>query len=334
MAIISFLRSSSYNRFDWCEHLYYIEYVLGLKGPSNFKAEKGNILHKILELLALVKKAQQDNILLINEQGIGEIDTKKFDLEDLFKKSCDFYISKSIHSYADKDIREIRRWLDKVLNYKNGLYNPLNQKIISAEQTFEIEFPDKWATYEYELNGEKYKGQFGIKGNIDLVSEYTPNIYQLCDYKSGQRKNWGGNGQEKTFDDITKDFQVQLYYFALCHTYPTKEIIINMYYVNDGNVFTIPLERTQLPKIKERIRERFEEIKAVEMPKLLHPHRNDFRCYRLCHAYKTKVKGSSLCEHIHYELKKKGMKKVTEEYIKEGFDPQKYYEGGGKMEMK
>ena len=56
-----------------CEQQYFIEYVLGWRGPSGQKADKGTITHKVLEILAIIKKAQQDNLKSVEDDIIGEI---------------------------------------------------------------------------------------------------------------------------------------------------------------------------------------------------------------------------------------------------------------------
>lgn len=58
--IITYLRSSSYNTWDFCQFKYYLDYVLAFRSPANQKAEKGTIVHKGLELLAKAKFAKQN----------------------------------------------------------------------------------------------------------------------------------------------------------------------------------------------------------------------------------------------------------------------------------
>lgn len=53
--ITSYLRSSSYNNWDVCQQQYFINYVLGVPRGANLKADKGTIVHKILEILAVAK---------------------------------------------------------------------------------------------------------------------------------------------------------------------------------------------------------------------------------------------------------------------------------------
>lgn len=51
-----------------CEQQFFIEYVLGWRGPSNQKADKGTIVHKVLEILAIIKKINKtvfQNLMMI-----------------------------------------------------------------------------------------------------------------------------------------------------------------------------------------------------------------------------------------------------------------------------
>ena len=57
---IVYFRSSSFNCHRFCPQQYLVEYFLGWRGPSNKKADKGTIVHKVLEVAALAKKAAQD----------------------------------------------------------------------------------------------------------------------------------------------------------------------------------------------------------------------------------------------------------------------------------
>jgi hypothetical protein len=45
-----------------------MSYVLGYHGPGNLKADKGTIVHKILEVLAKCKLAQQENKDVIDDE--------------------------------------------------------------------------------------------------------------------------------------------------------------------------------------------------------------------------------------------------------------------------
>ena len=68
-----------------CEQQYFIEYVLGIRSPSNKKADKGTIVHKVLEILACIKQAQQDGINKLNDDAIGSISVKKYSLDTIIE---------------------------------------------------------------------------------------------------------------------------------------------------------------------------------------------------------------------------------------------------------
>ena len=70
---IVYFRSSSFNCHRMCPMQYYMEYGLGWRGTSGKKADKGTIVHKVLELTALCKKALQDGDKVFKDHEIGEI---------------------------------------------------------------------------------------------------------------------------------------------------------------------------------------------------------------------------------------------------------------------
>ena len=59
--IITYFRSSSYNQYSMCPHAYYLTYVLGHQSPSGQAAEKGTIVHKVMECLAAAKLSHQNS---------------------------------------------------------------------------------------------------------------------------------------------------------------------------------------------------------------------------------------------------------------------------------
>ena len=84
--IIQYMRSSSYNNWDFCQMQYYLTYVLGYRYPSVQKAEQGTIVHKVLECLAVIKKELQQNPKTnkINDEQLGVI---KFNPKNFVKSS-------------------------------------------------------------------------------------------------------------------------------------------------------------------------------------------------------------------------------------------------------
>ncbi len=53
--LISYMRSSSYSNFDFCEMQYFMNYVLGIPRTTSKKAALGTSVHKVLECLAKIK---------------------------------------------------------------------------------------------------------------------------------------------------------------------------------------------------------------------------------------------------------------------------------------
>lgn len=73
--IIEFMRSSSYANWDFCEQQYFLNYVLGIDRKVGKKADLGTTTHKVLEILAVLKKEQQEGKTVVEykDNVIGEI---------------------------------------------------------------------------------------------------------------------------------------------------------------------------------------------------------------------------------------------------------------------
>ena len=56
--IVTYIRSSSYNNYDYCQLQYFITYVLGHQSDSGKKADMGTMAHKAMEILAGLKTRQ------------------------------------------------------------------------------------------------------------------------------------------------------------------------------------------------------------------------------------------------------------------------------------
>ena len=99
--LITYVRSSSYNNWSYCEMQYFLTYVLGYPSASNKKAEMGTMVHKVMEVLAGLKKYEQDKpkvkYLKVDDDAIGKFKCKKTELytDELVNKLTDL----SIDSY-------------------------------------------------------------------------------------------------------------------------------------------------------------------------------------------------------------------------------------------
>jgi len=108
--IVTYLRSSSYNNYDYCQMQYFITYGLGHQSVSGKKAQLGTIVHKVMECLASCKKKLQDTDkktgLSITDDALGEIKftekklyTKKF-VKELLDASYKHYTENCTHKYT------------------------------------------------------------------------------------------------------------------------------------------------------------------------------------------------------------------------------------------
>lgn len=184
---IVYFRSSSFNCHRFCQQQYLIEYYLGWRGPSNKKADKGTIVHKVLELTALCKKAVQDGHKVFNDEIIGEVYTDKYTsdyLDEVIDRVYEYYTKAfSHHEWTDKDLKDCRKWVWEALTYKDGVFDPRNMNIVAAEPHFDFEIKEDWAKYEYDFNGIKLQGNLSLKGTVDLVTDIGDGVYEIVDWK-------------------------------------------------------------------------------------------------------------------------------------------------------
>jgi len=283
MIPITYLRSSSFNTHDFCPMKYFGEYVLGWTDKGNKKADKGTIVHVSMEILALVKQAAQNSETTLEHEITGPLSFScptfsDLDIEDVFVPVYNYYAEHtSYHNWTSKDMRECRIWLYKALEFNNGYFNPLLQKIIQPEQQFTMKL-DKydWAYYNYpEFNLEGY---LELKGTIDLIVENENGNYECIDYKTGARKNWA-TGEEYDIDSLRHNFQLRLYHLVLHELYPNIEnFLITIYYINDGGPFTLCFSDADLDRTLDIVREKYEEIKNTEVPEL----NKTWKCSKFC----------------------------------------------------
>lgn len=331
--LICYMRSSSYNAHDMCEQRYFAEYVLGLKAPSNLKADKGTITHKILEILAKIKLAIQNNQKLITDDIVGSIDCIYFDINEICEKVFSHYAKLKNQAWTLEDFNDCKKWVMKVLHFNNGVFSPLKMHIISPEQHFDIIIKEPWAAYDYNLNGKKISGQLSLKGTIDLITMPSEGIYEIVDWKTGRRLNWA-TGEEKTHEKLRKDPQLMMYFLAAHYLYPEiDQILVTINFINDGGPFTLCYTKDDIPDTLEMLRKKFEYIKQTTVPKL----DKSWKCTRFCNFGMTSFdknpikefrnsqtckKGCLMtkCEQLKYEIGRKGIDKVVEEYSANGHD--------------
>jgi hypothetical protein len=304
---------------------YYMEYTLGWRGDSGKKADKGTIVHKVLELCALAKKALQDGYATFEDHEIGEIETANYDpeyLDEIIDRVYEYYTSRTTHhDWKPLDLKHCRRWVWKIFNDDDGFFDPKNRTIVEAEPHFDFEIEEDWAAYEYELaDGTKLRGNLALKGTIDLITDIGDGVYEIIDWKTGRRLDWA-TGKEKTQAKLQKDPQLRMYHLACKKLYPEVEtFLVTIHFMNDGGPFTLHFQDSDIPETLEMIKAKFNVIKNTKTPEL----RKSWKCSKLCPAGKTTYEGTNVdvmdnmfgapltkCEQTKIMIKENGFEWVT-----------------------
>jgi len=339
--IVTYIRSSSYNGYDYCQMQYFLTYVLGHRSDSGKKADLGTMVHKVMEVLAGLKKFQQDNprkkYLNVDDDAVAKVRIHKDELltdkcvEDLVDLSFNSYRKGSKHKWTAADRKEVSRLSWLALNWNEGQFDPRYRDVVDPEPHFDIPIEEDWAKYEYEMpNGEVIQGRLAIKGTIDLVTKVDDDTIEVIDWKTGRRLDWA-TGQEKDFKKLTTDAQLLLYNYAISKLYPDyKQAIMSIFFIKDGGPFSMCFDKSDQEKFLEMLKNRFEEIKANVSPKPLRDDRSHWKCTKLCHFYKNNWKGTDtpMCIYIGEKLKKEGLDKTVKDCTNKGFSIG-YYEAPG-----
>lgn len=346
--IITYFRSSSYNAHDDCPQRYYMEYNLGWKGPSGLKADRGTIVHKVLEILAIAKKAQQDKKKTFVDDYIGKVTLSKMAPIDTITEQVFGYYTNLVnhHNWSEKDLKICQELVQTAITLNDGMFNPLKRDVVAPELHFDFQINEPWAKYEYQMpDGTQLDGQLAIKGTIDLITKVDDSVYEVVDWKTGKRLNWA-TGEEKTYEKLQDDPQLRMYHYALSKVYPDiDQIMVTIFFIADGGPFTICYTKDDLPKTEQMLREKFDIIRATQVPQL----NRSWKCTKLCPFGKGTFDGTdkkvitefrngqvtrygapmTMCEQIRFEIQRKGMDKTTKEYLAPGHDVGYYKAPGG-----
>lgn len=294
---------------------FFFTYVLGMKSPSGLAASKGTVFHRAMQILADKKKAQQEGKKKLKNDDIIDMTFAQCDDIEYITKVCfDHYKKIDNPNLASKDLREITKWVHAALAYDDGSLDPRKKDIFATELFFDFEIKKDWAKYDYDIGGQKISGYLSLKGTVDLIINEGNNYLQVCDYKSGRRLDWA-TGKEKTHADLQKDKQLLFYYYALKNVYPDKDFYMSIFYLNDGGLFDLVFDDSDYEKAEKMIRNRFEYIKSVELPKQISTDQENWKCKRLCKFSQIhKESGQTICNHFHDMIKLHGIEKVTADY--------------------
>lgn len=324
-----------------CPMQYFIEYNLGIRSPSNQKADKGTIVHKVLEILAHIKLCNQQKEPIYVDDIIGKIDTKKYNLDDIIEQVYNYYSSTfKHHTWTAKDYKDCRLWVNKALSDHDTNFDPRNRDILQPEQHFDIVIEKPWAYYKYKIKNDILEGYLALKGTIDLITKVNDDTIEIIDWKTGRRLDWA-TGQEKTLEKLQNDPQLRLYHYAVSRLYPKMEhIIFTINFINDGGAFSVCYDKNDLPKTEDMIRQKFNAIKDTQIPQL----NKSWKCTKLCHFGKTTFEKSHVlpileyrdgqitpvdtymtkCEQVKHDVELKGLNNVIDEYTAPGYTVGKY----------
>lgn len=319
-----------------CQFQYLLQYVLGLKSKPNYKTEIGSIVHKALELLAHRKVCEQENISGFYEDELKtEFWAEDVNVENAVEHAWRHYTFKneSGHKWSSTEYKKCLDWTTDVIEMNNGMFSPLNRKIICPEQYFDIVIEEPWAWYEYTdpKTGEKISGYLALKGSIDLITEINSNTIEYLDWKSGKPYWDWANDKEKTFLDLCNDPQLLMYFYALNKLYPQyRTKVVTIFYAQAKSPTTISFGQEDITKVLEMLKKRFIEIKNNLKPKrIMDDAEKKWKCFSFCYYGKTKTEsGQSLCNFYNRELQQLGMDKVIKKHG-DGKAYKLYGSGGG-----
>jgi hypothetical protein len=320
---------------------YFIEYNLGIRSPSNKKADKGTICHKALEILAYIKLCQQNNEKSFDDDIVGKINVNKYNLNTIIEQVYRYYSGQfKHHEWEVKDYKDCHRWVYKALEAHNGSFDPRNRDILQPEQHFDIVIKKPWSYYKYENGGDVLEGHLAIKGTVDLITKVNDDTIEIIDWKTGRRLDWA-TGEEKTLAKLQNDPQLRIYHYAVSNLYPQmNHIMVSINFINDGGAFTVCYDKSDLPKTEEMLRLKFETIKNTKVPEL----NKSWKCNKLCHFGKTTFQNTHIqsineyrngqvcsvdqpmtkCEQVKHDISLKGIDNVIREYTIPGFSVGKY----------
>lgn len=331
-----------------CEMKSFAEYTLGWNGPSNKSADRGTIVHKVMEILAGIKLAYQNKEESFTDSDVGydislkDVNMWDIDVDDITSKCYTYYTTGfSHHKWEESDWKTCKKLVHKALIYREGYFDPRNQKILQPEERFDIPLNFDWAKYEFEIDGEIIVGQLRLKGTIDLITEIEDDTIEIVDYKTGRKVNWA-TGKEITYQSLQNNFQLRQYHLASTILYPNYEHILStIYYINFDAPFTLSFGRSDIPETLQMIRTKFERIRDTKIPELT----RTWKCRKFCHQGTSTFEGTNVvpleqtengdyltkpgqmmtkCDQLKYLFKYRPIELIIEHMSKEDYSVTKY----------
>lgn len=307
------MRSSSYGSYKSCEHSYFMQYVLNYRTPSGLAASKGNITHKALELLALLKMYEQGDITEIVDDDIGAINPSLLTPEYATEIAAEHYKKVESHIvFSNRDIADCKKWTQMALDWNDGTFDPRKRDVITPEKKFSIEIKEPWAAYDFTIEGKRVVGNLVLQGTIDLVTRVDKDTLEVIDWKTGSCVDFFNNFKKKDYDSFTKDAQLLIYYYAIRNIFPEiKNVLFSIVWIKDGGPFTMAFDDSDYLYAEELIKKQFESIKNNSMPNL-----NIGRHCSFCWFNKNNYPNTNktYCQFFSEQVKQHGTAKTAEFY--------------------
>ncbi len=319
--ITPFLRSSLINTFELCQGRAWLDYGIGLRGEAGKAALIGSCVHGVLELFGCQKLAIQNKQDHFEHDSFGHwqcsVLAEKFPstvLDVVYR----YYDENNSGLFDGTSYKECEKIVNQALELHDGAFDPRNSNIIAVEYPFDIQVDEPWGEYEYESPTGIVKGRLSLKGTVDQISYEDENTIHILDWKTGKTtKNWATD-KEKDLASLYDDIQLQLYYYALSKCFPKIEnVLITLYFIRINTPFTIGFDRSDLPKVENFIREKYEEILSVENPKFIAGTKIGWKC-RFCAHSKNKQSGTnkSVCDFFQEQLRRYGYNKTMKKFAR------------------
>lgn len=279
------LSKSAIECFNECEWKYYLQYIAGIRTPSNRSAVLGNMIHKVLEILALQKLRKKHTLNL-----------RRNDYKYLTQISYNWFQRKNPDIiFKNGDLEFCLENIEKILKSR---YNPWKLKILAVEKYFEIKINKPGFDY---LNKQDIKDFLKINGYIDLVVEVDKNTIEVIDYKTGNYRTDWITGKKKELEDFQNDLQLRMYAYAVHEMYPKyQNIMTTVNYINVGGPFSVPMGDEDRIKTLDSLRRSFRAIQLTKDPMRVIDDSTrksqHFKCNKMCYFGTTKVGSESLCK--------------------------------------
>jgi hypothetical protein len=280
--LIHKISASSYKEYYECPHKYFIDQQLGWQFPFGIAANKGTIAHAVLENLAKLKLAHQNNELKIQTKELGEIDVDlNINIVDLTDKLYHWYIKNQFptEKWTDKVYKEVHNFVKVATTHNDGQFNPLNRHIINTERYVSYKLEYDWAI----LPDGKY---IEIRGFIDLECSIDDTTIEIIDWKTG---SWAY--QNYSLADFQKDIQLNLYYYVLNKLYGDQyNYLVTIFLLNEGRPITVPLGKSDMSATEDRLQSTINKIRKDILPARNISH----MCKRMCSYGKNTFEGSHI----------------------------------------